>query len=149
MGGSPSATLSATSLTFASEAVGIASPAQTITLSNTGTGTLSNVSIGAPGPNFQQTSTCGSTLTSGANCIISVTFVPGTTGNLTGTVSVTDNAPGSPQNVTLSGAGISGTQSGTLSGYCFQFPTRQGAPGCTVTHDLPTVRQDSWRKIQG
>jgi hypothetical protein len=135
MGASPTATLSATSLTFGSEAVGIPSPAQTITLSNTGTGTLSNVSIGAAGPNFQETSTCGSTLTSGANCIISVTFVPGTMGNLTGTVSVTDNAPGSPQNVMLSGAGTSGTQSGTLSGYCFQLPVRQGFPGCTVTHD--------------
>jgi len=48
MGGSLKATLSATSLTFGSEAVGTPSPAQTITLSNSGTGTLSNVSIGAP-----------------------------------------------------------------------------------------------------
>ena len=135
MGGSPKATLSATSLTFPSEAVGTPSPAQTITLSNSGTGTLSNVIIGGAGPSFEETSTCGSTLTSGANCVISVTFVPGTTGDLSGTVSVTDDAPGSPQNVALSGTGISGTPSGTLSGYCFQLPVRQGHPGCTITSD--------------
>jgi hypothetical protein len=126
--------LSATSLTFGSEPVGTPSPAQTITLSNSGTGTLSNVIIGCAGPYFE-TSTCGSTLASGANCVISVTFVPGATGDLTGTISVTDNAPGSPQNVALSGTGTSGTPSGTLSGYCFQFPVRQGLPECTVTHD--------------
>jgi len=135
MGASPNATLSATTLTFASEAVGTPSSVQTITLSNTGTETLSNVSIVAAGPDFQETSACGPTLESGANCTISVTFVPGTAGNLTGTISVTDNAPGSPQKVTLSGTGTGGTQSGTLSGYCFQLPTRQGAPGCTVTYD--------------
>ena len=82
MSGSPKATLSATRLTFGSEAVGAPSPAQIITLSNSGTGTLSNLSIGAAGPHFEETSDCGSTLTSGANCIISVTFIPGTSGDL-------------------------------------------------------------------
>jgi len=133
LGGSPKVALSPTSLTFDGEEVGTPSPAQIITLRNSGTGTLSNVSIRAAGPNFAETSTCGSTLTAGANCIISVTFVPGTTGDLTGTLSVTDNAPGSPQNLLLSGTGISGRKSGTLNGFCMQ-PAYPG-PGCRVTSD--------------
>ena len=149
LGGSPKATLSGTSLTFGSEPVGTPSATQTITLTNSGTGTLSNVSIGGAGPNFEETNTCGSTLTSGANCVISVIFVPGTTGELTGTVSVTDNALGSPQNVALSGTGTSGAKSGTLSGYCFQPPRRQGPPGCTVTHDPTYCPQGQPAKSPG
>lgn len=135
MGGSPQVTLSSISLTFGSEPVGAPSPTQTIALSNTGTGTLSNVSIGGAGPNFVETTSCGSTLASGGSCTISVTFVPSTTGDLTGTLSVTDNALGSPQNVALSGTGASGTKSGTLSGFCFQPPRRQGLPSCVITSD--------------
>ena len=134
MGGSPNVTLSATSLTFGSEPVGTPSATQTITLGNSGTGTLSNVIIGGTGPYFEETSTCGSTLASGANCVISVTFVPGTTGDLTGTVSVTDNAQDSPQNVALSGTGTSGAHGGTLDGYCLSpDPTRPAA--CRLTFE--------------
>jgi hypothetical protein len=106
-GGSPSVTLSATNLTFGSEVVGATSPAQTVTLSNSGTGTLSIVSIIASA-DFGETHTCGSTLAPGANCTISVTFTPSASGSLNGTVSVTDNAAGSPQSVSLSGTGVAG-----------------------------------------
>jgi hypothetical protein len=134
MGASPNATLSATSLTFGSEVVGSPSSAQIITLSNTGTGALSNVSIDGAGSNFEETNTCGPTLIPGANCVINVTFVPGTTGDLTGTVSVNDDAPGSPQNVALFGTGTAGSTSGTLDGYCSSpNPTLPGA--CHLTSD--------------
>src|SRR5207248_1749825 len=45
------------------------------------------------------------TLAAGANCSINVTFTPTTSGARTGTLSVTDNAGGSPQTVALSGNG--------------------------------------------
>jgi hypothetical protein len=41
----------------------------------------------------------------GANCTISVKFHPGNKGVFHGTVSVTDNAPGSPQKVPQTGTG--------------------------------------------
>src|SRR5207248_11560613 len=41
----------------------------------------------------------------GANCSINVTFTPTALGARTGTLSVTDNAGGSPQTVALSGNG--------------------------------------------
>jgi hypothetical protein len=41
----------------------------------------------------------------GAKCTISVAFKPTTIGTLTGSVSATDNAPGSPQKLALRGTG--------------------------------------------
>lgn len=134
VGGSPKAALSATSLVFANQDVFTSSGAQTITLSNSGTGTLSNLIIGNAGPNFAETSNCASTMPSGANCTISVTFIPTNASDLMSTLSITDDAPGSPQNVLLSGTGTrGGLKSGTLDGFCLApgFP----GPGCAVTSD--------------
>jgi hypothetical protein len=98
----PNATLSATSLSFGSRAVGTTSPAQPITLSNYGTATLNITGIAAS-TNFGQTNNCISPLASGASCTVSVTFTPTGSGTLDGTLSLTDNAPDSPQMVSLSG----------------------------------------------
>jgi hypothetical protein len=96
--------LSATSLTFPTQVIFTTSQAQRVTLTNTGTGSLTISSIAATGP-FSQTNTCGTSVAPGASCAISVTFKPKSKGTLTGAVTVTDNAPGSPQKVTLSGCG--------------------------------------------
>ncbi len=104
----PNATWSATSLTFGSQVIDTTSPAQSITLSNYGTMTLSIASIAATA-NFGESDNCGSSLASGASCTISVTFTPSGTGSVTGTLSVTDNAAGSPQTVSLSGTGVAGS----------------------------------------
>ncbi|HXJ94620.1 MAG TPA: choice-of-anchor D domain-containing protein [Terriglobia bacterium] len=109
-GGLPSVSLSPTSLTFASQNIGTTSPAQVVTLTNTGNGTLSLTSITITGTNpgdFAETNTCGTAVAAGANCSISVTFSPTTTGTRTATLSVTDNAAGSPQTVSLTGTGAS------------------------------------------
>ena len=49
--------------------------------------------------------TCGSSVAAGSNCSIGVFFDPTAMGTRTGTLSVTDNAAGSPQTVTLTGMG--------------------------------------------
>jgi hypothetical protein len=100
----PNATLSATSLTFGTQLVGTSSPAQSVTLSNYGAAALNITGIVASG-DFQATTTCGSSLAVLATCTISVTFKPTQKGIRTGTLSITDNAPGSPQTVLLSGTG--------------------------------------------
>jgi hypothetical protein len=102
----PNATLSPTSLSFGNQDVGTTSPAQSITLSNYGTATLGITNITAS-TNYGATSTCGPTLMSGDNCTVNVTFTPSETGNLTGTLSVTDDAADSPQNCSLNGDGTS------------------------------------------
>jgi len=108
------ASLSPTSLTFASQAVGATSAAQTVTLNNTGNATLTLASIALSGTNasdFAQTNNCGSSVAVGANCTISVTFAPTASGSRTGAVTLTDNATGSPQTVSLSGAGTAAVAS--------------------------------------
>jgi hypothetical protein len=99
------------SLSFGSQRVGTTSAAQQATLTNSGTAPLAISSIGVTGTNaaeYAQTNTCPaspSTLAAGASCTISVTFSPSATGSRTASVSVADNAAGSPHTVTLSGTG--------------------------------------------
>ncbi len=116
-GTTPVVSLSPTSLTFSSQADNTASAAQTITLTNTGNGALTLNSIAISGTNsgdFAQTNTCtGTVAASGGNCTISVTFTPTAVGSRSASVVFTDNASGSPQSVPLTGTGIAG--SGTLS----------------------------------
>jgi hypothetical protein len=95
-----------TGLTFPNQTINTTSPAQNVTLTNTGLGILTVGSIAASGP-FAQTNTCGATVNPGASCTLSVTFTPNAIGTLTGSISVTDNAPGSPQALPLSGVGVS------------------------------------------
>jgi hypothetical protein len=108
--GVPTAGVTPASLTFASTDEGVTSAAQTITVSNTGTGplTISSIVIGGANPtDFAETTTCGSTLAVSANCSISVTFTPAAIGALTANLHIIDNSgnTGSSQTVTLSGTG--------------------------------------------
>jgi len=92
------------SLTFGNQAVGTTSPAQTLTLTAAGTETLTITSV-VPSGDFGQTNTCGTSVAAGATCTISVTFTPTATGTRTGAITITDNASGSPQTVSLTGTG--------------------------------------------
>jgi len=106
----PFVSLSPPFLTFASQFVGSSATAQAITILNTGTAQLSIGEVAVSGPQaseFLQTNTCGNTLAAGANCTISVVFEPNATGIRNASVTVTDNASGSPQAVPVSGTGMS------------------------------------------
>jgi hypothetical protein len=100
------ATLSAgaSSLAFGSVAVGGASAAQAVTLSNTGDAAATVSGISATG-DFTQTNSCGTSIAAGASCAVNVTFRPAATGNRTGTLTVNSNATNSPTTVALSGTG--------------------------------------------
>jgi len=103
-------TLSPTSLAFGNQTVGTVSSAQTATITNTGTATLNITSITATG-DYSQTNTCGAvlnTLNVGQSCAVSVAFAPTASGGRNGTLSINDNAAGSPQTVALSGTGVAG-----------------------------------------
>jgi hypothetical protein len=99
------ATLSAASLTFSGETVGMTSPVQTLTLTNYGTANLNVTNIACTG-DFAETNTCGASVGSAGSCPISVSFTPSATGTLNGTLSLNDNALDSPQSVALSGTGV-------------------------------------------
>ncbi|MBZ5564256.1 MAG: FG-GAP-like repeat-containing protein [Acidobacteriia bacterium] len=98
-------TFSPPSLTFPYELIQGTSAAKTITLTNFGTAGLSVTGIAATG-DFAETNTCGSSVVSGASCTISVTFTPTQAGTRTGSVTVYDDAEGSPQFVSLTGSGV-------------------------------------------
>jgi hypothetical protein len=100
----PIAVMTPASLAFSAQLVGTTSAAQAVTLNNTGNATLSITSIQATG-DFAQTNTCGATLTASSICTISITFHPTASGTRSGTISISDNAAGSPQGVSLSGSG--------------------------------------------
>jgi 6-phosphogluconolactonase (cycloisomerase 2 family) len=109
----PSASLSATSLTFGTIQTGTSSKPQTVTLTSNGGEALSVNSIslsGADPTQFQESDTCQapSVLPPTKFCSINITFMPSAsaTGSQQAVLSITDNAPGSPQSVTLSGAGV-------------------------------------------
>jgi Abnormal spindle-like microcephaly-assoc'd, ASPM-SPD-2-Hydin len=124
----PNATLSTESLPFlGTELVGTTSPARTLSLSNYGTVALNIGSISASS-SFAETNNCIGSLPPLASCNISVTFTPGGSGGMTGTLSISDDAAGAPQKVTLSGTGSTGTPplNGTCLLYC-GFPG--GFPG--------------------
>jgi len=105
---SPGVSFSTNTLTFGNQVVGTTSQPMVVTLTNSGTATLTISGIAASA-NFAETNNCGSTVASAANCTINVTFTPATSGSLSGTVSVTDNATGSPQTVSLTGTGTTQT----------------------------------------
>jgi hypothetical protein len=104
--------LSAPSIAFGSQTEGVASASQTVTLTNTGNATLNfTSSIAVTGTNaadFGQTNTCGSSVLAGNACTITVTFTPSTANAESAAVTLTDNAPGSPPSISLSGTGVTG-----------------------------------------
>ncbi len=102
--GTPSVSLSKTSLSFPRQVVNTASNSQAVTLTNNGSATLTITSIVASG-DFSQTNTCGSSVAAGGNCTITVSFTPTTKNKRTGTITITDNAAGSPQSIALTGIG--------------------------------------------
>jgi len=133
----PVVAFSAPSLTFSQQTTGTTSPAQAVTLSNTGNATLTISSIGVFGANsgdFAQTSNCGGVVGAGSNCTISVTFTPSASGTRTASLTVADNASGSPQSVSLTGTGMAPTVTLSPSSLSFgQQDTGTTSAAQTVT----------------
>ncbi len=98
--------LSPASLTFGAQLIGTTSAAQTVTLSNSGSGALGSISISTDNSAFAETNNCPSSLATGGSCTISVTFTPSFAGTDTGNLLISDDALGSPQSVSLTGSGI-------------------------------------------
>jgi hypothetical protein len=98
--------VSPATLTFDNQTLQTASTAQPVTLTNAGTAALTISGVSASG-DFAQTNTCGSSVAAGASCTIAVTFTPTAAGQRTGTLSIADSAPNSPQTVGLTGTGVS------------------------------------------
>ncbi|WP_396270500.1 choice-of-anchor D domain-containing protein [Ideonella sp.] len=100
----PVVSLAPGSLDFGNQVVGTSSANRNITLSNTGNAALSITGIAASGA-FGVNHACGSSLPAGGSCTLQVSFTPTGAGAASGAVTVTSDAAGSPQRVSLNGTG--------------------------------------------
>ncbi|MGA8492220.1 MAG: FG-GAP-like repeat-containing protein [Terriglobales bacterium] len=100
----PPVVLSTTNLDFGAQVVGSRSRFQPVKLTNIGTDTLNITLIEASG-SFSQKNNCPSSLAPKGRCVINVAFGAHSRGTHTGAVTITDNAPTSPQTVLLTGVG--------------------------------------------
>lgn len=106
----PAVTLTPASLTFADQAIGTTSTAQSVTVTNGGDASLfinSAATRGADPLDFTQVDDgcSGMTLAPGTSCSVSITFSPTASGTRSGTFILTDNAGNSPQTASLTGTG--------------------------------------------
>jgi len=115
----PALAMNPRNLSFPNQAQGTTSPAQPSTITNAGNAPLTISAIAATG-DFAQTNNCPvgpATLAAGASCTVQVTFTPTAAGTRTGTVSITDDATGSPHRVALIGFNLPFTGAYTLDGF--------------------------------
>jgi hypothetical protein len=104
----PAAVLSTSSVTFPNQAVGTTSAAQTVTLRcpiNGFSAPLAISSIVTVGDFIITGKTCGSSLSAGTSCTMTVAFAPTAAGVRTGFLTVFDNATGGAHSATLTGTG--------------------------------------------
>lgn len=128
-------------LSFASRTVSTTSAVSTVTISNVG-GTAVSVSgvVSSNASEFAIASNSCTTVSAGASCIVGVTFRPSVAGARNATITVTSNAVGSPQAISVSGIGTAVSASGQLSmsatlNFASQaVATTSAASGVTVTN---------------
>lgn len=92
-------------LTFGTQRVGVPGSPQTLTVSNTGSGTLLISGITSSG-DFSVSGCAVTSIAAVGSCTLSVVFTPSATGARAGTVVIATNAPGSPHVIALSGTGV-------------------------------------------
>ena len=105
---SAAATLSPTSLTFASQDVGTTSAPKLVTVTSSGTAGLFISSAAVPNTldfTVVGDGCSGLTLAPGTSCSMSITFNPTNVGTRTASLVVSDNAANSPQSASLTGTG--------------------------------------------
>ncbi len=97
------------SLSFPGQTVGTPSASMTITLINTGSTAVTNLSVGLVGTSsgdFAQINDCGTGLNASASCTITVTFTPSATGARSASVQVSDKASINQRFLPLKGTGM-------------------------------------------
>ena len=134
--------LNPTTLAFGDQIPGISTSPETVTLTNLGRAALTISSITITGPQskeFTETNTCGSSVVAGDSCTIAVVFTAAALGARNATLTIADNAPGSPQTAALSGIGAIPTVSVTPAS--LTFPSQE--VGTISTPQVVTVSNTS------
>lgn len=102
-------TISPASVSFGNIDVG-SNTTQNITLTNSGNATLTISAASASGAGFSVSGlTLPANITAGNSATLVAKFAPSTSGDVSGSISITSNAPGSPAAIALSGTGVAAT----------------------------------------
>jgi len=104
---------------------------QTLTLINSGTAPLnvSSAALGGPNPSdFSFTNNCTAPVAPAANCTISLSFNPIGPGQRTANLLITDDAPGSPQTISLSATANPAFTAGAIQGSSTTASVTAGQP---------------------
>jgi hypothetical protein len=106
----PLVTLNTTSASFGGVFVGMSSATLILTVTNSGSASLSVSTVSITGSNAsdftKQSDSCsGASVAPASTCTISLVFKPSVSGTESATLSIADNASDSPQAVSLSGTG--------------------------------------------
>lgn len=104
--GMNSTATSTSALKFKSQLQGTTSAAKAVSIKNTGNIEMIVSSIGITGDFVISKNRCNNGIRPGTHCNIYVQFQPAQLGNRIGSLSVNDNATGSPQLTALSGNGV-------------------------------------------
>jgi hypothetical protein len=134
----PAVSLSASSLAFGNQVVGTRSANQSVVVTNSGSGTLSigTASVGAPFA-IGADACSNSAVAPGSTCTIQVNFAPSVTGPASGSVTIPDDASGSPHTVALSGTGVQARA--TVSPSSLSFGSVRVGPGSTGAQQYVTI----------
>ena len=115
----PVASVTGGPLAFGNVVTGSTSIAQTLTLHNTGTASLTGITLAFSSPRYARAAaggTCTTTLTvATGTCTINVVFAPTATGAVPATLTITANVAVTGSPVTLSGTGIVAPTKPTLT----------------------------------
>jgi hypothetical protein len=143
-------TVAPTSLDLGSVTVGNASAAQTVTISNNSSGSITVSAITISGPFAYSGAVPPVTLDAGQSSTLNVTFTPTASGAASGTLTITSTAGNSPAMVALAGTGTSPAAGGTpmpaafwgitvnrLSSYPLQVPYGQFRDA--LVHQWPNI----------
>ena len=115
----PAVTLSPTAPSFPTITQGTTGAPQMLTIINSGNAPLhiSSAAVGGPNPSdFSFTNNCTAAVAPAANCTILVVFNPIGPGPRTATLTIADDAQGSPQNISLSAIANSAFSAGAAPG---------------------------------
>jgi len=137
----PALTLSSTSLVYTPQVVGTTSAYQSVTATSTGTAPVNILAVSVTGDFILYSNGCPTTSNypPGASCPIYIQFIPSAAGTRTGTLTIIDNATGSPHTVSLSGQGLTSAPSDVVSPSSLVFlgqllGTQSSAQSFTITN---------------
>src|SRR5437588_121391 len=131
--------ISPLSLAFGLLDVGLTSASQTITVTNVGKSPVTFTGIATNG-DYAQAANCPATLDPGQSCAVTVPFSPTAAGTRPGSVTLSDNSVGSPeQTIALAGTGEPGDLAFTPSS--LRFPAT--LPGSSSAPMSATLYNDS------